>query len=68
LALPFVDPQTNKAAVNTDQWAQWVKTMTSFYTVPGNRPAVDEKTAFLKNQTLAMRTGPNYITELATSG
>lgn len=68
LALPFVDPKTNKAAVNTDQWAQWVKTMTSFYTIPGNQPPVDEKTAFLKNQTLAMRTGPNYITELAASG
>ncbi|MDF2717165.1 MAG: family 1 extracellular solute-binding protein [Paenibacillus sp.] len=68
LALPFVDPKTNKAAVNNEQWAQWVKVMTSFYTIPGNQPAVDEKTAFLKNQTLAMRTGPNYMTELAASG
>ncbi|GAA3400015.1 ABC transporter substrate-binding protein [Paenibacillus hodogayensis] len=67
LALPFVDAKTNKAAVNNDAWAQWVKVMTAFYTIPGNQPPVDEKTAFLKNQTLAMRTGPNYITELAAS-
>lgn len=67
LALPFVDPATNKAAVNRDEWAKWIRTMTSFYTIPGNQPPVDEKTAFLKNQTLAMRTGPNYMTELAES-
>lgn len=68
LALPFVDPKTNKAAVNSEQWANWVKVMTAFYTIPGNQPPVDEKTAFMKNQTLAMRTGPNYMTELAASG
>ena len=41
--------------------------MTAFYKIPGNQPPVDEKTAFLKNQNLAMRTGPNFITELAAS-
>ncbi|MEF3306816.1 ABC transporter substrate-binding protein [Paenibacillus sp. GYB003] len=68
LALPFVDPKTNKAAVANERWAYWTKVMTSFYTIPGNQPPVDEKTAFLKNQNLAMRTGPNYVTELAASG
>lgn len=68
LGLTFVDPKTNKATVNNDQWAHWLKVMTSFYSIPGNQPPVDEKTAFLKNQTLAMRTGPNYITELAAAG
>jgi len=67
LALPFVDPQTEKAAVNNDQWARWLQVMTSFYTIAGNQPPVDEKTAFMKNQNLAMRTGPNFMTELAAS-
>ncbi|MFK7692153.1 ABC transporter substrate-binding protein [Paenibacillus sp. HJGM_3] len=68
LGLTFVDPKTNKATINNDQWARWLKVMTAFYSIPGNQPPVDEKTAFLKNQTLAMRTGPNYITELAAAG
>lgn len=64
LALGFVDPKTNKAAINTDSWKRWLNVMTSFYKIVGNEQAGDEKANFLKNQTVAMRTGPNYITEL----
>lgn len=64
LALGFVDPKTNKAAINTDSWKRWLDVMTSFYKIAGNEQAGDEKANFLKNQTVAMRTGPNYITEL----
>ncbi|GAA3407880.1 ABC transporter substrate-binding protein [Paenibacillus hodogayensis] len=64
LALGFVDPKTNKAAVNNDAWKRWLDVMTSFYKIDGNAQAGDEKANFLKNQTVAMRTGPNYLTEL----
>ncbi|CAG7652589.1 extracellular solute-binding protein [Paenibacillus allorhizosphaerae] len=64
LAQGFVDPKTNKASINTDAWKQWLDVMTSFYKIDGNAQAGDEKVNFLKNQTVAMRTGPNYITEL----
>ncbi|MFE5318398.1 extracellular solute-binding protein [Paenibacillus sp. NPDC056579] len=64
LAQGFVDPKTNKAAINTDAWQRWLDVMTSFYKIDGNAQAGDEKVNFLKNQTVAMRTGPNYITEL----
>ncbi|MDF2717741.1 MAG: family 1 extracellular solute-binding protein [Paenibacillus sp.] len=64
LAQGFVDPKTNKAAINTDSWKRWLDVMTSFYKIDGNGQAGDEKANFLKNQTVAMRTGPNYVTEL----
>lgn len=64
LALGFVDPKTNKAAINTDSWKRWLDIMTSFYKIDGNAQAGDEKVNFLKNQTVAMRTGPNYLTDL----
>lgn len=64
LGLGFVNPATNKAAVSTDGWKRWLEVMTSFYKIEGNAQAGDEKVNFLKNQTVAMRTGPNYITEL----
>lgn len=64
LAQGFVDPKTNKAAINTDSWKRWLDVMTSFYKIDGNAQAGDEKANFLKHQTVAMRTGPNYITDL----
>lgn len=60
LSLSFVDPGTNKAAVNNDGWARWFNTMKSFYEIPGNLneatmtnigAKIDELS---KSQTLAM--------------
>ncbi|RKN64073.1 ABC transporter substrate-binding protein [Paenibacillus ginsengarvi] len=66
LGLAFVDPKTQKAAVNTDGWKRWLDTMTAFHAIPGNalNTKVSEKDEFLKEQILAMRTGPNYMSEL----
>ncbi|TNJ62507.1 extracellular solute-binding protein [Paenibacillus hemerocallicola] len=66
LGLPYVDPKTWKAAVNTEGWKHWLETMTAFFAIPGNalNGQVSEKDEFVKEQTLAMRTGPNYMSEL----
>lgn len=66
LGQAYVDPKTQKAAVNNDQWKKWLEVMTSFYQIEGNQlgKGETEKDLFLKSQTLAMRTGPNFLTEL----
>lgn len=73
LGLTFVDPQTLKSTINTDPWKKWMQVMMAFYQIPGNpmNINVSEKDEFLKSQTLAMRTGPNFLSELpaaATNG
>lgn len=66
LGLPFVDPVTLKASVHNDGWKRWLTTMTAFHAIPGNtlNTKVSEKDEFIKEQTLAMRTGPNFMSEL----
>ncbi|MDF2722727.1 MAG: family 1 extracellular solute-binding protein [Paenibacillus sp.] len=64
LGLAFVDPKTMRAAVNNDSWKTWVETMNEFYKIPGNEPTNNFKINFLTNQTLAMSTGPNFLTEV----
>jgi multiple sugar transport system substrate-binding protein len=63
MALAFVDRKTNKAIVNTDQWAKWMRTMGEFSFVEGNKPG-NGQNLFLKDQTLAMYTGPSLLTLL----
>ncbi|RKN71832.1 extracellular solute-binding protein [Paenibacillus ginsengarvi] len=41
LSLPLVDPKTNRAALNTEQWKKVLTQMTDIYKIPGN-----EKMAF----------------------
>lgn len=60
LALSFVDPKTLKATVNSDGWKTWMDTMSSFGRIPGNYAGA-EQNLFLKEQKLAMRTGPTLI-------
>jgi multiple sugar transport system substrate-binding protein len=62
----FVDPGTHKAVVNNDLWKRWLNVMTAFYAIPGNEldTKISEKDEFIKKQTLAMRTGPNFMSEL----
>lgn len=65
LGLQFVDPETNKAVVNTDQWQKWLQVMTSFYSVPNNEmTGTNFETLFFQEMTLAMRTGPNPLDKL----
>ncbi|RKN74968.1 extracellular solute-binding protein [Paenibacillus ginsengarvi] len=62
LGLPFVDPQTNKAALNTDSWKKWLQTMTGFYALDNNK--LQTSTAdnlFFKDMVMALRTGPNPL-------
>jgi multiple sugar transport system substrate-binding protein len=58
LALPYVNPQTNKAVLQTDQWANAFKLFKQFVEVPG---ILDDKgklpvakDAFTKDKTMAM--------------
>lgn len=67
LGLPFVDPQTNKATMNTEPWKRWLQVMTSFYTVEANKLAGIADNIFFKDQTMAMRTGPNPLDLLSTA-
>jgi len=61
LGLPFVDPKTNKAAVNTPEWKRWLEVMGGFYFIPNN----DYKNlTFYKDQTVAMWTGPNIVSSV----
>ncbi|CAG7616770.1 ABC transporter substrate-binding protein [Paenibacillus allorhizosphaerae] len=61
LGLPFVDPKTNKAAVNTPEWKRWLEVMGGFYFIPNN----DYKNlTFYKEQTVAMWTGPNIVSSV----
>jgi multiple sugar transport system substrate-binding protein len=66
LGLAFVDPKSLKASLNNDGWKRWLSTMTAFHTIPGNdlNIMITEKDEFMKEQTLAMRTGPNFMSEL----
>jgi multiple sugar transport system substrate-binding protein len=55
LSLAYVDPKTEKAIVNTDQWKQFFNTFVNIYKISGNEPAsTDSTTLFFKDQTLAM--------------
>jgi multiple sugar transport system substrate-binding protein len=61
LGLPFVDPKTNKAAVNTPEWKKWLDVMGGFYFLPNN----DYKNvSFYKDQTVAMWTGANIVSSV----
>nr|WP_275983714.1 ABC transporter substrate-binding protein [Paenibacillus hamazuiensis] len=64
LGLPFVDPRTLKAAVNSDGWKRWLEVMSGLYQIDGNAPTGIETDNFLKTQTLAMRTGPNILDQI----
>ncbi|WP_248924456.1 ABC transporter substrate-binding protein [Paenibacillus hamazuiensis] len=60
----FVNPQTLRAEVTTDSWKRWLETMSSFYKISGGEPTDNYKINFLKNQNLAMASGPNFLTEI----
>ncbi|MEF3306807.1 ABC transporter substrate-binding protein [Paenibacillus sp. GYB003] len=62
MGLPFVDPNTNKAVLNTDSWKKWLETMAGFYAIDNNDIVnAKEDDLFFKEQTLAMRGGPSPL-------
>lgn len=61
MGLTFVDPKTNKAAINTDQWKKWIDVMAGFHAITNNQQEGREDDHFFKTQTLAMRAGPSPL-------
>jgi multiple sugar transport system substrate-binding protein len=65
LSLSYVDPKTNKAAINTTQWKNLFELALSMYQIPGNMPKskqlfnLDE---FYKDKVLAML--PTYSVQI----
>jgi multiple sugar transport system substrate-binding protein len=67
LSISVVDPKTNKATVNNDQWKRVFETFKRFYDMPNSELPKDIfniKDIFLKDKTLAMRVGHNQIYQL----
>ncbi|MDF2725207.1 MAG: extracellular solute-binding protein family 1, partial [Paenibacillus sp.] len=63
LSLPLIDPQTGKAAVNTESWQKVFQLLKQSYEIPGyigeNKKVSYGNNAFLKDRTLAML--PNWL-------
>ncbi|CAG7615059.1 hypothetical protein PAESOLCIP111_01775 [Paenibacillus solanacearum] len=68
LSLPFVDPKTNKAALNTPEWKQVMERMIAIHSIPGNEQISFNKEAaelFYKKRTLAMLADINLFGDLS---
>ncbi|MCC2684622.1 MAG: extracellular solute-binding protein family 1 [Paenibacillaceae bacterium] len=64
LTLPYVDAQTNKAVINTDQWKKVLEMMVKIHLIPGNEQVIANAKAndlFVKDRTLAMFTTNNIL-------
>jgi multiple sugar transport system substrate-binding protein len=69
LSLSYVDPATNKAAVNNDKWKNLFELASSMYKIPGNMPKDPKQLfnleEFFKDKVLAMV--PFYSTLFASA-
>ncbi|CAG7657504.1 hypothetical protein PAECIP111802_06749 [Paenibacillus allorhizosphaerae] len=66
LSLPYVDPKTHKALINTEQWKKVLEFMLKIHQIPGNEQITYHGAAndlFAKNQTLAMLASNNILFE-----
>ncbi|CAG7658066.1 hypothetical protein PAECIP111802_06938 [Paenibacillus allorhizosphaerae] len=63
LSLPYVDPKTNQALVNTDQWKKVLDFATKVYQIPGNNQisTYGKAAETMLNGTLAMYASLNDI-------
>ena len=64
LSLPYVDPKTHKALINTDPWKRVLEFMVKIHQIPGNQQITFHKDAnslFVKDRTLAMLTTNNIL-------
>lgn len=72
LSLPYVDPNTQTALLNTDGFKTVYATMQKLYGIPGNQNRPSAKDAFLKDMTLAMwpmyADVPAWINDLVAKG
>lgn len=64
LGIAAVDPKTDKASMNNDQWKKVFELVKSFYSIPGNEPKGNAKDVFLKEKTLAMYTDLSIFNDL----
>ncbi|MDF2713083.1 MAG: hypothetical protein K0R28_8 [Paenibacillus sp.] len=60
-SLPYLDPQTKKAALATDKWKTFIETYVPFYTMPGYEAtkmflgnSTNQENLFFKEQSAAM--------------
>jgi multiple sugar transport system substrate-binding protein len=66
LSLPYVDPVTNKALINTDAWKRVLEFMAKIHKIPGNEQITYHGAAndlFVKDQRLAMLASNNILFE-----
>lgn len=56
LLLPFVDPNTMKASINTDGWKWLLQFTKDLQAIPDNKSARGGRDGFVKDQSLAMYT------------
>lgn len=63
LGLPFVNAQTNAAALDTDGWKGWMNEMAAVFRLPGMLPALplNNVNQFQKDKTLAMVVTTNML-------
>ncbi|GAA4852734.1 ABC transporter substrate-binding protein [Paenibacillus vulneris] len=64
LGIAAIDPKTEKASINNDQWKKVFELVKAFYSIPGNEPNGVAKDAFLKEKNLAMYTDLSIINDL----
>lgn len=63
LSLPFVDPETNQAAVNSDGWRTVFNQLKKIYEIPGNEETGGGIEQFLGEQRLAMYVDSAFLNE-----
>lgn len=72
LSLPYIDPATNRAALETAMFKKVYETLYNLYKIPGNEVRSAPKDAFLKERTLAMwpmyADVPTWINDLIRQG
>jgi len=66
LSVAAIDPFTDKATMNNDQWKRVFELVKSIYDIPGNgRISESPKNQFMKSQTLAILLDLNILNQLA---
>lgn len=64
-SLPYVDPETGRAAVHTEQWSKLFQYAKALYEIPGNAEMIlGAENYFIGQKTLAMMLAPNLLKEL----
>jgi ABC-type glycerol-3-phosphate transport system substrate-binding protein len=68
LGIAAIDPKTDKAIMNTDQWKRVFELAKSIYNIPGNGMIAESpKNQFMKSKTLAMLLDLNILSQLSTA-